>query len=86
MVAAERVVQVEADNIRVRQAEVFTHCSSSWEGELRGKRSGTKRHCTHINLCTTAHTSATDMSMSLCVGGDGAAVCGRAARSLLTAP
>lgn len=26
MVAAERVVQVEADNITVGQAEVFAHC------------------------------------------------------------
>lgn len=26
MVATERVVQVEADNIAVRQAKVFAHC------------------------------------------------------------
>lgn len=40
MVAAQRVVQVKTDNITVRQAEVFAHCSCSCGGKLRGKRTG----------------------------------------------
>ena len=84
MVAAERVVQVEADNITVGQAEVFAHCDWS-QGEQQAKRAGADRFTVHTLTCVRQHNT-TDMSMSPCDGEDGTAVCTRAAQSSLTAP
>lgn len=43
MVATERVVQVEADNIAVRQAKVFAHCGC--RVNVRGTLTFTARTC-----------------------------------------
>lgn len=71
MVAAERVVQVEADNITVRQAEVFAHGSRRW-GNCR-ESAPEPTVTVHTLTCAQQHNT-TDVSMSLTDGGDGTAV------------
>lgn len=60
MIATERVVQVESDNIAVRQAEVFAHC---------GCRSGAER----LLSAHVRDSTADSVNVTRCDGGDGAA-------------
>lgn len=75
MVATERVVQVEADNIAVRQTKVFAHCGQSCRRRLTGP---------YRLLLAHVRDTAADMSMSHCVTARTGLRCVNARLALLT--
>lgn len=75
MVATERVVQVEADNIAVRQTKVFAHCGQNCRRRLTGP---------YRLLHAHVRDTAADMSMSHCVTARTGLCCVNARLALLT--